>query len=176
MARAIPDPPILGERNSRSLRALLMPSVLPTPQDAHPGSFKCQRPKCVICQQHLVEGHTFTSQRTGETFHIRHQLTCTTPNLIYILHCNKCTHTQYVGETGGTLKQRFYLHRSNIKTNKNMCPLITEHFNQPNHSLLDLRCMPIEISFTDNTSRRRKREQFWVSKLRTLTPDGLNTK
>ena len=103
MALAILDPPILGERNSRSLRALLMPSIPPTPQDAHTGSFKCQKPRCIICQQHLVKGQTFTSQRTSEAFHIRHRLTCTTPNVIYILHCNKCIDTQYIGETGGTL-------------------------------------------------------------------------
>ena len=49
----VPYPPILGQRNSRSLRAILMPSLMPNPHDAHTGSFKFQRPRCITCQQHI---------------------------------------------------------------------------------------------------------------------------
>ena len=96
MAQVAPDPPILGERNSRSLRALLMPSMIPTPTDVNPGSYKCQSSCCVVCQNHLVEGQTFQSQKTKEIFHIRHKLTCTTFNLIYT-----CSHSHVpCGEVG----------------------------------------------------------------------------
>ena len=151
MTQALPGPPFLGERKNCFLRAIFKSSVLPTPQDAHPGSPKCRRPRCITCPHHLVEGPTLTSQQTNGTIHNRHKLRCTTSIIIYMIYSSKCIHLQYVGETGGTLKQRFYLHRSKNKTNKNVRPLITEHFTLPNHSLLDLRCVPIGKSFTDNT-------------------------
>jgi hypothetical protein len=174
MKRAVPLPPVVGERNCRSLRALLMPSVLPTPRDPQPGSFKCENSRCVVCEKHLVESSTFTSDQTGESFHMRHRLSCASPNIIYLLFCIKCNKKQYVGETQNALKVRFYQHRSDI--NQNRGTLVTEHFNLPDHSLDDLRCMPIEKHFTDSTHRRRKREDFWKAKLRTLTPHGLNVR
>ena len=175
MAAAIPDVPILGERNCRSLRSILMPSQLPTtnvqPQD-HQGVHPCQSDRCVICRLHLNTGKTFTSQITKQTFNIRYTLSCNSSNVIYILFCNTCNHTQYVGMTKNTLKQRFYLHRSNI--NKNTGTLVAKHFNQKDITLANLKCMPIEQLFTDDQRKRLARERFWMEKLKTLNPNGHN--
>ena len=170
---AIPETPILGERNCRSLRNLLMPSSLPMSPDTNtdPGCFSCHKTKCTICTQHLVQTNTFTSSKTSETFHIRHHMTCETSNVVYLLYCTRCN-TQYVGETKNTLKQRFYLHRSNI--NKNTGTLVTKHFNQNSHSLTDLRCIAIEKQHNNNHTQRLAREAFWIKKLQTLHPYGLN--
>ena len=111
--------------------------------------------------------------QTKETFTIRHTLTCETENIIYMLYCDKCNHSQYVGETKNKLKTRFYQHRSNI--NKNTGTLVTKHFNQTGHSLNDMKCIAIEKVHTDNLKRRLQRERFWISKLKTSTPEGLNT-
>ncbi|KAL8613951.1 hypothetical protein ACOMHN_023187 [Nucella lapillus] len=44
---------------------------------------------------------------------------------------------------------------------------VTNHFCQPGHSDSSLRCMPIEqlLSSPEDTSRRRRREFFWMTKL-----------
>ena len=90
-----------------------------------------------------------------------------------MLFCSKCPQTQYIGETKNTLKQRFCQHRSNI--NKNTGTLVTQHFNQHDHSLSDLRCIAIEKQHTLNHNSRLRRETFWMHKLKTVTPQGLNT-
>ena len=44
-------------------------------------------------------------------------ITCTTPNIIYLISCRVCN-IQYVGETKNSLKKRIYGHRSTIKTGR----------------------------------------------------------
>ena len=99
--QAVPEAPILGERNSRSLRNMLMPSALPPSTDDHqnPGCFACGKARCVVCACHLVQTTTFISATTSETSTVRNKLTCETSNLIYMLFCSKCPQTQYIGET-----------------------------------------------------------------------------
>ena len=172
MKQAMPDLPVLGERNPRNLRNILMPSILPTPTDKQPGCFRCNK-TCAICTNHLIETKTFTSMQTKETFTIRHRLTCETSNIIYMLYCDTCNNSQYIGETKNKLKTRFYQHRSNI--NKNTGTLVTRHFNQAGHSLNNMKCVVLEKVHTDDLQKRLKRERFWMSKIQSYTPHGLNT-
>ena len=46
MKKALPDTPVVGERNSRNIRSILMPTVLPPPTntDVKPGITKCKKP------------------------------------------------------------------------------------------------------------------------------------
>ena len=87
MQQALPQPPSLGERNYKSLRTLLMSSILSPPPHADPGCFKCGKRPCIICTSHLVETTTFSSSSTQETLHIRHRLTCQSSNKVYLLYC-----------------------------------------------------------------------------------------
>ena len=174
MQRAMPLMPVVGERNARTLSTILMPSVLPpnTPRDQQPGSHKCDK-TCVICREHLINATTFSSDTTSETFTIRHFMTCTSTNIIYLLFCRKCQGAQYIGETQNTLKTRFYLHRSHIT--KNTGTHVTQHFNSDNHTLQDMQCLPIEQVHSYHHHTRHRREQFWIQKLKTSHPFGLNT-
>ena len=61
---------------------------------------------------------------------------------LYFIDCAKCGSVQYVGDTGNSLQNRFYHHRSDIKTNKNT--LVARHFNGSGHTLADLRRTAIE--------------------------------
>lgn len=172
MKKVLPEPPICGERNCKNIRNILMPTVLPPPPVENPGNFKCSRNKCIICKKHLVQSTSFTSCRTGETFQVRGHFTCDSKNIIYLIVCKKCNEAQYVGETKNTLRDRFYPHRSTIGSNTGT-PL-TMHFNQADHSLDDMGCMVIEQVSSSTEIGRMKRESFWITKLRTLIPDGLN--
>ena len=172
MGRVLPEPPLIAERNCKSLKNLLMPTKLPAPSDAVAGNFKCERSKCLICQQHLVETGSFKSERTGERFTIRHRMTCDSSNIVYLLYCDTCSNTQYIGETKNSLRTRFYQHRSNINTNTGTH--VTRHFNLQNHTLSNMKCLAIERVHTDDTEKRQERESFWIRKMKTLFPLGLN--
>ena len=97
LSKGLPDPPLTAERNCKSLKNHLMPTGLPAPLDAVTGIFKCDRLKCLICQQHLVERGNFRSKRTGKVFTIRHRMICDSSNIVYLLYCDTCSHTQYIG-------------------------------------------------------------------------------
>ena len=179
MKRCVPEAPIVGERNCTSLRNMLMPSTLPPaplPTGTTPGCCKCTNDRCVICKIHLVETRTFASSRTGELFTIREHFSCQSCNIIYLLFCQKCPHTQYVGQTKNALKTRFYTHRSDINKNSgNKKTLVTQHFNLPDHCIEDMRCVVLERVFGGTVEARLARESFWINKLVTTTPQGLNT-
>ena len=174
MREAMPELPIVGLRNPKSLRNILMPSslppLLPTPS---PGVHKCSK-KCVICSIHLDITPSFVSSVTQEIFHIRDPLSCESENIIYLLFCSKCPGSQYIGETQNSLWKRFYLHRSDIGRNKGNCIHVNAHFNSPNHSVLDMRCKPIEKIKNNSKDLRKAREQYWIQKMETISPMGLN--
>ena len=88
--------------------------------------------------------------------------------LVYLIDCAKCGSVQYVGETGNSLQNRFYHHRSDIKTNKNTS--VARHFNGSGHTLADLRCTAIEkIKSLSPQTRKRKCSGDINSKQITLT-------
>ena len=172
MREVLPEPPIIGQRNCKSLRDHLMPSSLPPKIETNPGSVRCTRKKCIICDKHLSQEKRFVSCQTKESFSLRGRFSCDTKNVIYLISCQKCGKAQYVGQTQNSLRERFYLHRSHIS--KNVGTPLTMHFNQSNHSLEDMRCIVIEEVNNFSLSERLRRENFWISKLKTLLPHGLN--
>ena len=188
MKLAMPKPPIVGERNSSNLRRMLMPSRPPAKKtQQEPGCFKCEATRCVLCEKHLMETKTFTSTRTGHTYHIREQVNCKSKNVIYLVDCAKCREVQYVGETGQTVSKRFHGHRSDIKRQPKTAPglkdtikresLVARHFQSTGHSVDHLRVTVIEqITVTGQRADqvRVQRERFWRHKLKTMYPSGLN--
>ena len=176
MRLAMPEVPIVGERNCSSLRNILMPSILPRrTMSSSVGSHKCSAKRCVVCRVHLVDCNSFTSDQTGETFHIRDSMYCKSTHVIYLLYCSKCKDQQYVGETGQTLTARIVGHRSDINTGAvEKCIHVVTHLNSAGHSLNDLRVFPIEQMRNSDKQSRRARERFWMSKLRTVYPYGMN--
>ena len=156
----------------------LMPSTLPVRPISDSDDVGCVRcSKCMICKIHMVESKTFKSSVTGETFTVRHKFSCGSQNIIYLLFCQKaCANSQYIGQTKNKLRTRLYTHRSDININRgNKVTLVTQHFNSHNHTLDDMRCMVIEKVYNQSQEARNRRESFWISKMKTLTPYGLNT-
>jgi hypothetical protein len=58
-----------------------------------------------------------------------------------------------------------------IRTKKS--DTIAEHFFSNGHSVQDFSVIGIEKIYRDETDRKVK-ESFWIKKLKTLSPDGLN--
>ena len=99
-------------------------------------------------------------------------VTCTTTNLIYLISCRVCG-VQYIGETRTTLKRRFYGHRSTVKTKKLDTP-VGHHFNLPNHSISYKTLQGIEALGNHRETVHLSREKFWIRRLQTIQPHGLN--
>ena len=174
MRLAIPNPPIVGERNCFNLRHLLMPSNLPScqplTQRTNIGCHPCHT--CVLCHTHMQDTTTFRSVITGQSFTIRDCLSCTSTNAIFLVDCDQCHGKQYVGETGQTIRKRFYGHTYAIRNNVDT--LVAKHFRSPGHCLSNMRVTVIEQIRVDDTNIRKQREKFWRYKLRTNYPEGLN--
>ena len=111
--------------------------------------------------------------RNSIIYRIRHPLTCTSSNVVYLITCT--SNEQYVGCTTHQLNIRMNHHRSNIFN-----PLriyISQHFNLPGHiTNQHLKVQPIDSA---NNAKYKIQElyhleRFWIRTLRTLPPHGLN--
>ncbi|VDI35696.1 Hypothetical predicted protein [Mytilus galloprovincialis] len=67
-----------------------------------------------------------------ETFNLKKNIHgCQLVNLIYGLHCEKCNHYVYVGETERSLNERIKEHLADIRHDRDTA--VAEHFNQEDH-------------------------------------------
>lgn len=130
----------------------------------------CQSTRCATCP-FVKTTPTFTSSTTSKTHVIRQDLDCSSKNVIYLITCSICQN-QYVGQTTLALRERFTNHRFDINHKKDKP--VSNHFNQQNHSLKNASIIPIEQ--VNNINQLNDREQFWIDKLQTLTPKGINEK
>lgn len=142
------------------------------PKQKQTGKFyKCNSIKCIMCIKYSRETSTIKSTTNGRIFSITDKMTCNSCNLIYLIHCGKCQ-TQYIGETGRTVKDRLNDHCSAIKTKKQTAVAI--HFNSMGHSEKDLNITAIEQLKTKNIADRRDKEKHWIKLINSAYPHGLN--
>lgn len=134
----------------------------------------CRTVRCQACKVHANSPkNTVFSTTKKINIKINQKLSCYSKNIIYVITCKKCN-IQYVGETARSLRERLTDHRSNIKSYKHTT--ISSHFSQMNHAVEDLEILPIE-KIPDNPNSlltRKQREKFWILKLGTQHPLGLN--
>ena len=95
------------------------------------------------------------------------------------MECTLCK-LQYVGKSERPFNIRINNHRKDI-TKHDAIP-VCKHFNNPSHNFnTHAKFTIIEQLRTLNetkeelTLRLRKRENFWINKLNTLHPNGLNS-
>lgn len=105
--------------------------------------------------------------RVKQLFHTR------TKNCVYLIFCSKCD-KKYVGETKNDLSTRMYQHRYNIVNQKEMDTLLVTHFVI--HGLAELKMAGLESNEFWSDQERKGRERFWIFKLGTRHPFGLNIK
>ena len=131
--------------------------------------------KCRVCGSILV-GDTFRSTVQQRVFRINHHFDCNSQGVIYLITCGKCS-KQYVGSTITTFCLRFNNHKSSINWfSKGQRGLsgqhLYEHFFEEGHSgLNDFRAQIIDVT---DVNKPTERESFWIEKLNTYVPLGLN--
>ena len=124
------DQPLCSFRRDKNLADIMVhqktAKVLkknPLPESRLQG--KCER-KCVICEKSF-RGELKT--RSGRVIKINKKINCRTSNVVYAVHCKKCKHIVYVGETETMLKDRIQNHLSDIRTFKKYDKPVSIHFN-----------------------------------------------
>ena len=157
------------------------------------GFNKCGNVRCKIkCTENglILPLNNFKCSVNSRGFVIRtdENLNCVSMNVVYLVTCRVCD-MQYVGETSRAANVRWYEHLYKIRR-EDKGQLIYSHFNcDEAHRAVPLekrmRFQIIEKVRTDNLTssdsnsirkRRIERELFWISKLRTAYPLGLNDK
>ena len=104
-----------------------------------------------------------------ETEHRLHNRECF--DLISCSSCNK----QYVGENKGPLNKRMNGHRDDWRHRRFERSPTAEHFHSADHDLLSnvsVCCLEHNKEWSDST--RKLRESYWIRRLNTLCPFGIN--
>ena len=162
------QPPLHAKRQTSNLGSILTSSSLPS-KNKTTGNRKCLKPRCQVCNIINCEPNF---QPPGTNVVIKPPaLTCDSPNVIYLLSCDRCPHGNYIGETSNPFRFRLNYHKKTIRDNTKGYP-VAEHFNLPDHSIDDLKCTLISSGFKSPFCRKR-REMQWILKLKTHT-SGLN--
>ncbi|XP_075709805.1 uncharacterized protein LOC142743193 [Rhinoderma darwinii] len=179
----LPPLPKVTFRRSRTLKNLLAPSKLhnkgiPSFSALQPpllGSFRCGQPRCMCCSSITHKMTNFTSTVTSESFDIKSFLTCVSEYVIYLLQCT-CK-LQYIGRTTQTLRKRINNHRSNVSRGFAKQSVSRHCLYKHNCNFDCISITPIEQIPADYTNRflcLKQRENYWIYKLCTLHPKGLN--
>ena len=182
------------KRSHKNLKELIAPSKIALPGDCEErGNSKRQyQGKCVKCGgcgksvkgrkrrsgiytcQVLEESTEFKSTQTGERHKIRQDIDCKSDNIIYLVTYKKCGF-QGVGSCT-KLSQRVSNYITSIEKKSPGCN-IEKHFLKADHSISDfsvLGIVKLENPPPDPIDRLREFEGYWMIKLNTLEPYGLN--
>ena len=173
LKNTFPEPPMVAYKQPPNIRKILCRAKLPPKAKFKPdrkilGMKKCGKP-CIICD-YVYESKEIRSTKTREKFKINGEFTCFTSGVIYITTCSKC-HKQYVGQTGRNLKERIYEHLQDIKKGDKTSGL---HYNSAAHEKAYMIVQIIEKVTPNTEFHRLEREDFWIKKLVTKAPFGLN--
>ena len=124
---------------------------------------------CGICP-YVLNSIEFISTSTNEKFNMKGTFTCDTKGVIYLSTCAKCK-KQYVGQTGRKLSDRIKEHLNNICLKKESTGI---HYTSNNHNHYDMQIQIVEKVSPNTPNYRLEREEFWIKRLSTKTPFGLN--
>ena len=127
------------------------------------GNNKCMKPRCQVCDI-LDTRNKFQIPGTNSTI-LPGNYNCDSCNIVYLLMCNKCDSGNYIGETSSRLRLRLNNHKKSIRDNSRGFP-VAVHFNLPDHSLKNLRCVILRGDFK-TTADRLICEQTLIYKFKT---------
>ena len=137
------------------------------------GNYRCG--SCTQCT-YTKRCKTFTHPHTGQNIPIKGSITCSSTHVIYIIRC-QCGLT-YVGKTSRELRTRISEHRSRIRNGDERSP-VAAHFKAAGHNLNTFRYLGVEKVERsrrggDIEKKLLQRETYWIYKLNTMSPNGLN--
>ena len=171
--KVFPKFPIVGFRNGKSLKDLLVRASLPILNQTL-GSEPCGKRNCQVCQ-FIINTDTFSPIATDETFKInKGPLNCNSKKVVYLSECKKCKNP-YVGKAQTKFRMRLNIkvltNPSKLKNEKQK--LFHRHYIQDDHEGKEDWQFTLIDQCTTN-AELRKRELSWQHCLKTFFPNGLN--
>lgn len=143
------------------------------------GCFKCGSTQC-ICFNFIKVSDSFKSTATRETYNIKQYVTCNSTHVMYLVTCDKYK-VQYVGSTAYSFKIRTRRHQSDVKSSflTRMSAVSAHCVLAHNRDTSSLYFQAIEkvhkpIRYGDYIRKLCGRKAFWIFKLQTCIPKGLN--
>ena len=133
-----------------------------------------KRKSGIYACQVVKEGSSFKSNQIGEIYKIRQDINCRCENIIYLVTCKKCG-MQGVGSCT-TFCKRISNYITSIENKSPGCR-IEMHFLKPEHSVQDFTITGIVQLVNpprEPIGRLREFEGYWMIKLQTLEPYGMN--
>ena len=166
LKRAFPFPSLVAYRRPQNLKEILVKAKVSSKRTSRRlknGYGPCQE-GCMNCW-HSVKTSTHKNHNTGESWSINAPINCNTRNCIYCITCVKCpTWGPYGGETARRLRDRAAEHRGYITQGK-LDKAVGRHFNQPGHSVADMRICGIErVLPRGDPAIRKIRESLWIDR------------
>ena len=127
----------------------------------------------------MVNTNTFKSNQTKRVLNIYHTITCQSQWIIYLLECFLCN-LQHVGKSETSFSIRLNNDWKDV-SNPEAIPACV-HFRKEGHNCIQHAKLTLieQLTNTENVSkatlklRLKLREDFWILKLDTLSPEGLN--
>ena len=140
----------------------------------------CNTANSLYCK-HVPTTNSFKSNVTNVSYNIYHKTNCKSRNIINLLECTTCA-LQYVGKSEWPFNLRLNNYRHRIKsTDFDKLLPVEQHFRLQGHDfsanakftiIEKIENAPIEkISSIIETHEDR-----WITRLKTLYPNGLNNK
>ena len=167
--------PVMAFRRPKSLRDFLVRARLKPNSDDDNQNGECRpcgRKRCQCCKMITSAGTVKSS--SGATVRLRQNTDCTTENVVYLISCSSCN-KQYVGETKGPLNKRMNGHRDDWRHRRFERSPKADHFHSADHDFLShasVCCLEHNKEWSDST--RKLRESYWIRRLNTLCPFGIN--
>ena len=165
--------PVVAFKRPKNVKDLLVNTQFHKSCEQHI-SRKCNRSRCTHCCN-IVESDSFSSSQYNTQFKLGFDTKCNSSDVIYLITCKKCK-MQYVGQTSQQVGKRMNSHRYDINNyvDPAFSTYVATHFNEQTHSLQDFSFMPIDV--IHNSMDRLMKETYWIHKLGTVYPNGMNSK
>ena len=163
----------------RIMTRKLVTTEIEIPGPSTGGCDTCDGIQCKTCE-FLTPCHNFFGYNEELIHPITSELTCSSRNIIYLITCQLCF-DQYVGETENSLRERWAKHRTDIKYGK-FTNSVAKHLDKYHSkdyrfdvlTIIPIEQIPIGANHTCSKAQREVREQFWIDKLKTFSPFGMN--
>lgn len=153
--------PIAAYKRNKNLLDLLVQSKVYS---------KITKEKQVTCK-YFVPLKWVKNKTTKQIFTLQQTLSPQITNCVYLIFCMKCK-KQYVGQTKNELRVRAYQHAHNILHKIEKRRHVVQHFLM--HGLTSLKITGLQANPLWDLRERLKTERFWIKRLDTLYPRGLN--
>ena len=175
LSECFPEPPLTAHKRPTNIREFLIRSKVPPNPDQRPkrytnGMQKCGN-QCTACP--YISETKKIKINSRNTWLINRKMNCNSYNIIYMIECNidRCKQ-RYIGESKRPLKHRLADHRGYI-VNQHIDKATGAHYNQPGHSLANLKVTILEQVKVNCDMYRKERERYFINKFDTLQ-NGLN--